>query len=116
MPTNYERLTVLEDDTNAFTSTTSMVPLHIEEDNPNPSDPLSRLQALGQIPRLALYFLALGLGIIITALVLIAFLDIKHSTLRGAITMDDVFDGSLSPQRHMIEWLPQCKFRPNIAP
>jgi len=115
MPTNYERLTILEDDTNAFTSTTSMVPLHIEEDDLKPPGPLSRLQALGRIPLVALYFLALGLGIITSAFALIRFLNIEPSALRGAITMDDVFDGSLSPQRHMIEWLPQCEFRPNIA-
>ena len=117
MPTNYERMTALEDDTDTFTSTTSLLPLDFEENDP-PKRPtlLSRLQALGRVPRLALYFLALCLGIITTGFVLIPILDIKASALRGAITMDDVFDGSLSPQRHTIEWLPQCKFAPTSLP
>ena len=115
MATNYERMTVLEDDANALTSTTFLAPLHIEEDDLKRPGPLSRLQAIGRVPRLALYFLALCLGIITTAFLLIPVLNIKASALRGAITMDDIFDGSLSPQRHMIEWIPPCKFRPNIT-
>jgi len=111
MPTNYERLTVQEDDANAFTPTTSLLPLLIEEDDDSKrSGPSSRLRALGRIPRLMLYFFALVVGTTIMVFVLKLFLSTKTPVLRGAMTMDDAFDGSLSPRRHMIEWLPQCEF------
>lgn len=113
MPTNYEMLTVREDDTHAFRSTTSLLPLHIEEDdNPKRSSLLSRLRAFGPVPRLALYFLALVLGTITMVFVLKIFLGIKTPGLRRTMTMGDAFDGSLSPRRHMIKWQPQCEFIP----
>ena len=111
MPTDYEMLTIREDDTHA--STTSLLPLHIEEDDdPKRSNLLSLLRVAGRIPQLALYFLALVLGTITMVFVLKIFLGIKTPELRGTMTMDDAFDGSLSPRRHTIEWLPQCEFFP----
>jgi len=111
MPTDYEMLTIQEDDAHA--STTSLLPLHIEEDGDSKRSSLPPLlRAAGRVPRLALYFLALVLGIVTMVFVLKIFLGIKTPELRGTITMDDAFDGSLSPRRHTIEWLPQCKFFP----
>ena len=115
MPTNYERLTIQEDDASASIPMTSLVPslvpLHIEEDDGlKRSGPLSRLRTTGWIPRLALYFLALVLGAITMVFVLILSLGFETPELRGTMTMDDAFDGSLSPRRHTIEWLPQCEF------
>lgn len=116
MPTNYERLVIQEDDANAFAPTTSMLPLHIEDDGGvKRSGPLLRLRAPGWIPRLALYFLALAFGIIVMVFILTRFLGIKTPELRGTMTMDDAFDESLSPRRHTIEWLPQCEFFPDNA-
>lgn len=111
MPTNYERFTVQENDASASTPMASLVPLHIEEDDClKRSGPLSRLRATGWIPRLALYFLALVLGTITMVFVLVLSLGFQTPELRGTMTMDDAFDGSLSPRRHTIEWLPQCEF------
>jgi len=114
MATNYERLAVQEDDTNVLASATSLLPLHIEEEDFKRSGVLlSRLQALGRIPQLTLYFLVLAVGVVSMTFILIPFLDIKTPESRGTITMDDVFDGSLSPRKRMIEWLPQCEFCPH---
>lgn len=120
MSTNYERLTIQEDDAHAFASTTSLLPLDIEEDDQDNhlkrSGLLSRLRAIRQIPRLAVHFLALVLGTIAMVFVLTLFLGTKTTKLRRAMTMDDVFDGSLNPRKHMIEWLPQCEFFPTTSP
>ena len=114
MSTSYEMLTIREGDAHASASTTSLLPLHIEEDGDlRRSGPLSRLRAVGRVPRLALYFLALVLGTITMIFVLKIFLGIKTPELRGTMTMDDAFDGSLSPRRHTIEWLSQCEFFPS---
>lgn len=117
MQTNYEMLAVLGDNMGGFTSTTSLVPLQFERDNLNLGPSLSsRLRALGRLPRLAFYFLVLSFGTIAMAFVLTLFLDIKTSPPRGTMTMDNVFDGSLSPRMRVIRWLPQCKFRPSLPP
>jgi hypothetical protein len=113
MSTNYERLTTQEDGVHAFT--TSMLPLQIEEDGDlkRSRGLLPRLRAVGRVPRLALYFLALALGTIIVVYFLKFLLGITISESRqSTMTMDDIFDGSLSPRRHTIEWLPQCEFFP----
>jgi hypothetical protein len=116
MSTNYERLPVPEDDASALPPTTSLLPLQIEEDDSEDLKPfhlLPRLTVLRRIPRPALYVLALVLGTITMVFVLALSIGIKTPASRGTITMDDIFDGSLSPRRHTIKWLPQCEFRPN---
>lgn len=114
MTTNYERLATQEGDVRPFMSTTSLLPLGIEEDGDlkRPS-PFSRLRAIKRIPRLGLYFLALVLGTITMVSVLTFSPGIKAPELWRTMTMDDAFDGSQSPRRHMIEWLPQCGFSLN---
>lgn len=118
MTTNYERLTIQEDDMNTFAPTTSLLPLDIEEDDhPKRTGLLSRLPDIKRISRPAVYFLTLGLGTITMVFVLTLLLGNKTTGLRDMMTMDDAFDGSLSPHRHMIEWLPQCELSPfNFGP
>lgn len=116
MTTNYESLTAPEGGVHPFMSTTSLVPLGIEEDgDPKRPGPFSRLQlgAIKRIPRLGLYFLALVLGTITMVSILTFSPGIKAPELWRMITMDDAFDGSLSPRKHMIQWLPQCGLFPN---
>lgn len=114
MPTSYERLTVQEDDSNVSASTTSLLPLHIEEDDEFKRPGLiSRLPTIRRISRPAAYFLAMALGTITMVFVLKTSLGIKSPEFRGTMTMDDAFDGSLSPRRHAIEWLPQCERFPS---
>lgn len=108
---NYERLATQEGDALPFTSTAPLLPLDIEEDGDleRPS-PFSRMRAIGRIPRLGLYLLALALGAITMGSILTFSPGIKAPELWRTVTMDGAFDGSFSPRKHKIKWLPQCKF------